>query len=92
MLCPRCTHDLSCTHIYIDNKLQSTPCVELNSTDFESCVWNIITLNKKDKLSCGSELAFVNFYLILDHVPKYSITQSLHLYNPFKLGAGISRN
>ena len=40
----------------------------------------------------GYELAFVHFYLILDHVPKYSITQSLHLYNPFKLDAGISRN
>ena len=39
--------------LYIDNKLQSTPCVELNSTDFESCVWNIITLNKKDKLLVG---------------------------------------
>ena len=37
----------------IDNKLQLTPCVELNSTDFESCVWNIITLNKKDKLLVG---------------------------------------
>ena len=36
--------------LYIDNKLQSTPCVELNSTDVESCEWNIITLNKKDKL------------------------------------------
>ena len=39
--------------LYIENKLQSTPCVELNSTDFESCVWNIITLNKKDKLLVG---------------------------------------
>ena len=37
---------------YIVNKLQSTPCVEL-STDFESCVWNIITLNKKDKQKHG---------------------------------------
>ena len=40
-------------YIIIDNKLQSTPCVELNSTHFESCVWNIITLNKKDKLLVG---------------------------------------
>ena len=39
--------------LYIDTKLQSTPCVELNSTDFESCVWNVITLNKKDKLLDG---------------------------------------
>ena len=39
--------------LYIYNKLQSTPCVELNSTYFESCVWNIITLNKKDKLLVG---------------------------------------
>ena len=46
----------------------------------------------REKHLLGSELAFVNFYLILDHVPKYSITQSLHLYNPFKLDAGISRN
>ena len=46
----------------------------------------------REKHLFGSELAFVNFYLILDHVPKYSITQSLHLYNHFKLGAGISRN
>ena len=37
-----------------------------------------------------SELAFVHFYLILDGVPKYSITQSLHLYNPFKLDAEIT--
>ena len=28
--------------LYIDNKLQSTPCVELNGTDFESSVWNIV--------------------------------------------------
>ena len=40
-------------YIYIYNKLQSTLCVELNSTDFESCVWNIKTLNKKDKLLVG---------------------------------------
>ncbi len=46
----------------------------------------------REKHLLSSELAFVNFYLILDHVPKYSITQSLHLYNPFKLDAGISRN
>ena len=37
----------------IDNTLQSTPCVELNSTDFESCVWNIIKLNTKDNLLVG---------------------------------------
>ena len=46
----------------------------------------------REKHLLGSELAFVNVYLILDHVPKYSITQSLHPYNPFKLDAGISRN
>ena len=28
----------------------------------------------------GSEHAFVNFYLNLDRVPKYSTKQSLHLY------------
>ena len=39
--------------LYIDTKLQSTPCVELNGTDFESSMWNIITLNKKDKLLVG---------------------------------------
>ena len=46
----------------------------------------------REKRLLGSELAFVNFYLILDSVPKYFITQSLHLYNPFKLEAAISRN
>ena len=39
--------------LFYDNKLQSTPCLELNGTDFESSVWNIITLNKKDKLLVG---------------------------------------
>ena len=48
--------------------------------------------NTGEAILLGSELAFVNVYLILDHVPKYSITQSLHPYNPFKLDAGISRN
>ena len=46
----------------------------------------------REKRLLGSELAFVHFYLILDHVPKYSITQSFHLYNPFELDAEISRN
>ena len=46
----------------------------------------------REKHLFGSELAFVNFYLILDLVPKCSITQSLHLYNLFKLDAEISRS
>ena len=46
----------------------------------------------REKLLLGSELAFVHCYVILDRVPKYAITQSLHLYNPFKLDAEISRN
>ncbi len=45
-----------------------------------------------EKRSLGSELPFVHFYIIIYRVPKYSITQSLHLYNPFKLDAGINRN
>ena len=32
---------------------QSAPCTELNNTDFESAVWRIITLNKRDKLLVG---------------------------------------
>ena len=39
--------------LYIENGLQSAPCTELNTTDFESSVWSIITLNKKDKLLVG---------------------------------------
>ena len=46
----------------------------------------------REKRLLGSELAFVHVYLILDRVPKYSISQLLHLYNPFKLDAVISRN
>ena len=30
--------------------------------------------------------------IILDRIPKYSTTQSLHMYNPFKQDAEISRN
>ena len=47
---------------------------------------------KREKRLLGSELAFVHFYLILDRVPTYSITQSHNLHNPFKLDAEISRN
>ena len=46
----------------------------------------------REKRLLGSGHAFVHFYLILDRVQKYSTKQSLHLCNPFKLDAGISRN
>ena len=61
------------------------------------CIFAIVVVPIHDvatpkKRLLGSELASVHFYLIRDRVPKYSITQSLHLYKPFKLDAEISRN
>ena len=37
--------------LYVENGLH--PYIELNNTDFESSVWSIITLNKRDKLVVG---------------------------------------
>ena len=59
--------------LYIDNKLQSTPCVELNGTDFESSVWNIITLNKKDKLLVGCIKNYINVLAQLNIIQIYSL-------------------
>ena len=39
----------------------------------------------REKRMLGRELAFVHFYLILDRVQKYAITQSLHLYISFDM-------
>ena len=39
--------------LYVENGLQSAPCTELNTMDFESSAWSIRALNKRDKLLVG---------------------------------------
>ena len=39
--------------------LQSAPCTELKTTDSESSIWSIITLNKRDKLLVGCIIAYI---------------------------------